>query len=129
MNCVKNQTNFSSIKLKSTALKCDLSFKIFNMITRIWHGRTTAKNADIYLEYIQETGLKDYLATVGNISAKILRKIDGEICHFYTITEWKDIESIINFAGNKYEKARYYPEDKEYLLELEGVVNHYETFY
>ncbi|MGI8580861.1 MAG: antibiotic biosynthesis monooxygenase [Chitinophagaceae bacterium] len=99
------------------------------MITRIWHGRTTAKNADIYLEYIQETGLKDYLATVGNISAKILRKIDGEICHFYTITEWKDIESIINFAGNKYEKARYYPEDKEYLLELEGVVNHYETFY
>ncbi len=99
------------------------------MITRIWHGRTTAKNADIYLEYIQETGLKDYLATGGIISAKILRKIDGEICHFYTITEWKDIESIINFAGNDYEKARYYPEDKEYLLEFEDAVNHYETFY
>ncbi len=99
------------------------------MITRIWHGRTTAKNANIYLEYIQETGLKDYMATVGIISAKILRKIDGDICHFYTITEWKDIQSIINFAGRDFEKARYYPEDKEYLLEFEEAVNHYETFY
>ncbi len=37
--------------------------------------------------------------------------------------------SIINFAGEDYEKARYYPEDKEYLLEFEEAVNHYETFY
>lgn len=99
------------------------------MITRIWHGRTNAENADTYLEYIQGTGLKDYLATAGIILAKILRKIDGDICHFYTITEWKDTESIINFAGNDYEKARYYPEDKEYLLEFEEAVNHDETFY
>lgn len=99
------------------------------MVTRIWHGRTTAKSADIYLEYIQKTGLKDYLATPGNISAKIIRRIDGDICHFYTITEWKDLESIKNFAGNDHEKARYYPEDKEYLLEFEETVNHYDTFY
>ncbi len=99
------------------------------MITRIWHDKTNANIADTYLEYVQKTGLKDYLATAGNISAKILRKIDGEICHFYTITEWKDMESIINFAGNGYEKARYYPEDKKYLLEFEEAVNHYETFY
>ncbi len=99
------------------------------MITRIWHGKTTSKDADTYLEYIQRTGLKDYLATAGIISAKILRKIDGDICHFYTVTEWKDIESIIDFAGNDYEKAKYYPEDKQYLLEFEDIVNHYETFY
>lgn len=99
------------------------------MITRIWHGRTKAKDADAYLEYIQETGLKDYLATAGNVSAKVLRKIDGDICHFCTITEWEDIESIISFAGYEYEKARYYPEDKEYLLEFEETVEHYETYY
>lgn len=99
------------------------------MITRIWHGKTIANKADTYLEYVQKTGLKDYLATPGNISAKILRRIDGDICHFYTITEWKDIESIINFAGNDYEKAKYYPEDKGYLLEFEEAVNHYDTFY
>ncbi len=98
------------------------------MITRIWHGKTKATDADVYLKYVQETGLKDYLATVGNISAKILRKIDGDICHFCTITEWKDIESIKKFAGNDYEKARYYTEDKKYLLEFEETVSHYETY-
>ncbi len=60
---------------------------------------------------------------------KIVLLTNDDICHFYTITEWKDIESIINFAGNDYEKARYYPEDKEYLIELEEPVNHYETYY
>lgn len=99
------------------------------MITRIWHGKTEAKHADSYLKFLKETGLKDYLATSGNISAKILRKIDGDICHFYTITEWKDLESIIMFAGYEYEKARYYPEDKEYLFEFEETVAHYETYY
>lgn len=99
------------------------------MITRIWHGRTKAKDADAYLEYVQGTGLKDYLATAGNVSAKVLRKIEGDICHFYTITEWKDLESIMRFAGDEYEKARYYPEDKEYLLECEETVQHYETYY
>lgn len=99
------------------------------MITRVWRGKTKAKDADPYLEYIQKTGLKDYLATAGNVSAKVLRKIQGDFCHFYTITEWKDIENIIIFAGADYSKARYYPEDKEYLLEFEETVEHYETYY
>jgi heme-degrading monooxygenase HmoA len=99
------------------------------MITRIWHGKTKATDAEIYLKYIRETGLKDYIETEGNISAKVLRNIEGDICHFYTITEWKDIESIKKFAGTDYKKARYYPEDKKYLLEFEEIVNHYETFY
>jgi hypothetical protein len=33
------------------------------------------------------------------------------------------------FAGNDLETARYYEEDKKYLLELEENVNHYETYY
>ncbi len=99
------------------------------MITRMWHGRTKAADADAYLKYIQETGLKDYAATAGNISAKILRNIDGDICHFYTLTEWEGLEAIVKFAGADYKKARYYPEDKKYLLELEAEVHHYETYY
>lgn len=104
-------------------------FNSIKMITRIWHGRTLAKDAEIYLDYILETVLKEYLSTEGIVSAKILRKIDGELSHFYTITEWKDIKSIINFTGNEYQKARYYPKNKEYLLEFEDAVEHYETFY
>ena len=99
------------------------------MITRIWHGVTKFQKADDYLRILQAMGLKDYLATPGIISARILRKIEDDVCHFYTITEWEDLESIRKFAGYYYEKARYYPEDKEYLLEFEENVEHYETYY
>jgi heme-degrading monooxygenase HmoA len=98
------------------------------MITRIWHGRTKVQDADAYLKYIQETGLRDYLSTAGNVSAKILRRIEKDICHFYTVTEWTDLDSIKRFAGDEYEKARYYPEDEKYLLEFEEKVYHYETY-
>lgn len=81
------------------------------MITRIWHGRTKIEHADVYLGYVRETGLKDYTSIPGNISAKILRRIENDVCHFYTITEWDSIESIKKFARENYEKAMYYPED------------------
>jgi heme-degrading monooxygenase HmoA len=64
----------------------------------------------------------------GNLSAKILRQINGDICHFLTITEWDSLESIKIFAGDDYEKARYYEEDEKYLLEFEEKITHYETF-
>lgn len=99
-----------------------------SVITRIWHGRTLAEHSDVYLEYVRQTGIKDYLNTPGILSARVLRRIEGTICHFWTITEWPDIESIIKFAGTDYEKAKYYPEDKKFLLELEDTVIHCETF-
>lgn len=99
------------------------------MITRIWHGRTKIEDADTYLDYIRKTGFAEYSSTPGNISARILRKTEGGICHFYTITEWDSIDSIRKFAGDDFEKAKYYEEDKKFLLEFEEKVNHYETFY
>jgi len=99
------------------------------MITRIWHGRTRAEDADSYLKFLQEKGIIDYLATQGNLSVRILRKIEKDVCHFYTVTEWQDVESIKKFAGDDYERAKYYPEDEGYLMEFEETVNHYETFY
>jgi heme-degrading monooxygenase HmoA len=98
------------------------------VITRIWHGITRAEHAEIYQTYVQETGLKDYQAVKGNLSVKILQRIEGDICHFLTITEWDSIDSIINFAGEDYERAKYYPEDEKYLLEFEEKVAHYETY-
>lgn len=98
------------------------------MITRIWHGITKAEDAEKYLKYIEETGLKDYKSIKGNLSTKILRRVENEVCHFLTITEWDSYESIIKFAGVDFEKARYYDEDQKYLLNFEDKVTHYETF-
>ncbi len=97
-------------------------------ITRIWHGTIKAEHADEYLKYVEETGLSDYQNVDGNLSTKVLRKIDVNICHFLTVTEWDSYKSIKKFAGEDFEKARYYPEDNKYLLEFEESVTHYETF-
>ncbi|AHF17148.1 hypothetical protein [Niabella soli] len=99
------------------------------MITRIWHGQTKADQADAYLNYIIHTGHTACISTIGNVSDKILRKVEGDICHFFTISEWMNKESVINFAGNDFEKARYFEKDKEYLLRLEKNVGLFETFY
>lgn len=97
-------------------------------ITRIWHGITKAEHADEYLAYVEATGLKDYKTVEGNLSVKLLRSIDGDQCHFLTVTEWDSYESIKKFAGADFEKAKYYPEDEKYLLKKEEKVRHYETF-
>lgn len=98
------------------------------IITRIWHGVTKAEDADKYINYLTNTGIADYKKTEGNLSVEILRRIENGICHFWTVTKWDSFESIKKFAGEDYEKARYYPEDADYLLELETNVIHCETF-
>ena len=97
-------------------------------ITRTWHGRTRTEHADEYLEFLERSGVPDYAKTEGNLSVKILRRIEGDVCHFWTVTEWDSVESMKKFAGEDFEKAKYYPEDRNYLLEFEPTVTHYETF-
>ncbi len=98
------------------------------IITRIWHGRTRSEHSDEYLEYVIETGVRGYKETPGNLSVEIWRRIDGDECHFWTVTKWDSFESLRKFAGEDIEKARYYPEDSKYLLEFETNVIHTETF-
>lgn len=96
------------------------------MIARIWHGIVPKEKANSYYNYLKHTGLKDYRDTPGNHSLQVLREEDDQHTHFLLITTWDSYKSIRNFAGDEFEKARYYPEDEEYLLELEPFVHHYE---
>jgi uncharacterized damage-inducible protein DinB len=98
------------------------------MITRIWHGQTKPENANNYLKFLLEEGTREYLQTEGNLDVKVWRKKEEQSCHFWTVTEWKDVASLRSFAGDDYEKAKYYPQDKDMLLEFEENVNHYECF-
>jgi heme-degrading monooxygenase HmoA len=99
-----------------------------NMIARMWHGRTKAADADKYLEYLNQSGIPDYRRTPGNFGAWVFRRIEGDVAHFITLTFWESREAIRAFAGDNIELARYYPEDKRYLLEFEPGVLHYEVF-
>lgn len=98
------------------------------MIARTWHGRTKTTDADTYLAYLFKTGIPGYRATAGNKGAWVLRRIEGDICHFTTLTFWESREAIKGFAGENIEVAHYYSEDKRYLLEFEPSVTHYEVF-
>jgi heme-degrading monooxygenase HmoA len=98
------------------------------MIARIWHGRTLASKSEEYLDILQRTGLADYKAVPGNKGAYILRRIEGEEAHFITLTFWESKQAIEGFAGSDIEKSKYYPEDKDFLLEFEPTVTHYEVF-
>jgi heme-degrading monooxygenase HmoA len=97
------------------------------MIARVWHGVTAAAKADRYLEYLQQTGIPDYQATAGNLGVYVLRRIEEDTAHFQLISLWESFEAIKNFAGMELEKAKYYPQDAEFLVELEENVTHYEV--
>jgi len=97
------------------------------MIARTWHGRVPPAKADAYHEYLLRTGVGDYAGTPGNRGVHVLRRVEGEVAHFLLITFWESWDAIRRFAGEDYERARYYPEDDDFLLEREPFVTHYEV--
>ena len=98
------------------------------MIARIWHGRTNATDFDDYTKFMKEKAVADYQSTPGFVKLSFLRRLEGEKAHFTLITYWENLEVIKNFAGEDYEKAKYYAEDQDYLLEFEEKVVHHEVF-
>ncbi len=97
------------------------------MIARIWHGRTNIPQADSYVDFLKQTGIPDYLGTDGNRGVLLLRRLVEDEAHFLLISYWDSEQAIRRFAGSDIEKARYYPDDKDYLLEFEPTVSHYEV--
>ena len=95
------------------------------MIARTWHGRVPLAKAAAYEAYLRETGLADYGRVPGNRGVYLLRRDEGDVTHFTTLTFWDSVDAIRAFAGADYERARYYPEDDAYLLEREPLVTHY----
>ena len=98
------------------------------MIIRIWHGKIKTSDAETYRDFIFRSGIPDYLATPGNKGAQYWQKTEGEITHVWTASWWDNLKSIEGFAGKDIEKAHYYEEDKNWLLEFEPGVVHYEVF-
>jgi hypothetical protein len=97
------------------------------MIARMWHGMLLKENAENYHLYLLKTGLPDYKAVEGNRGVFLFRRDKDRISHFYTISLWDDLRPIEVFAGKDYLNARYYPGDKDFLLEFESEVVHFDV--
>jgi heme-degrading monooxygenase HmoA len=97
------------------------------MIVRLWHGCVPTPKALAYRKFLNEHAIPDYRSVGGNISVHILERREGDITHFITMTFWENMEAIRGFAGDEVEVAKYYPEDKDFLLDFEPTVTHYEV--
>ena len=97
------------------------------MICRIWHGRTPRNKADAYAVFLSERAIPDYRSVAGNLSVQVLRRDDPEVTHFLTVTLWESEASIRGFAGDDLLTAKYYDEDRDFLLEFEPQVQHFDV--
>ena len=97
------------------------------MVVRMWHGRVPSAKAQAYREFLNRRAIADYQAVPGNISVHILERYEGDIAHFITLTFWANMNVIRGFAGEDVERAKYYAEDRDFLLEFEPNVVHYEV--
>ena len=97
------------------------------MIVRMWHGRVPTSKAQVYRAFLNERAIPDYQSVEGNLSVFILEREEGEVTHFITMTHWESLDVIKGFAGDDAELAKYYPEDKDFLLEFEPRVVHYKV--
>lgn len=97
------------------------------MIARTWHGITPAAKADAYYDYLEESGVREYRRTKGNLGVYVLRRVTGDRADFLLISLWDSYDSIRAFAGSDLEKARYFPKDRDFLLEFEPNVTHYDV--
>jgi len=97
------------------------------MIARVWHGVVPADKSEEYLDYVNGTGVPGLSSTPGNLGVMVFRRVEQGRVHFVLTSFWQSYEAISEFAGPDIKLARYYPEDEEYLIELESNVTHYEV--
>lgn len=97
------------------------------MIARTWHGTVPASLADAYHEFLLQIAVPDYRQTPGNLGVYVLRRAEGDVAHVLLLTLWESRDAIRAFAGDDIDRARYYPEDPDYLIEMEPTVTHYEV--
>lgn len=97
------------------------------MLARTWHGIVPLVKADEYYGYVMRIGVRDYKATPGNLGVHVFRRIEKDRAHFVLVSYWESLDAIRKYAGDDVEAAKYYPEDREYLIEIEPRVTHYEV--
>jgi heme-degrading monooxygenase HmoA len=78
------------------------------------------------LRFPECEAIPDDRAVPGNLAVYILRRDEGDKTHFLTLTFWESLQAIQGFAGEPAERAKYYPEDRDCLLEFEPKVQHWE---
>ena len=95
------------------------------IVVRIWHGRVPRGKAEAYRDFLVRRAVPDYESVEGNLGVEILMAEEGDVADFLVLSYWESMDAVRRFAGEDYERAKYYEEDKDFLLEFEPYVRHY----
>jgi heme-degrading monooxygenase HmoA len=96
------------------------------MVARIWHGRTPTEKADEYRQYLFDAGVKKIATLPGNRGVQMMMSRTAEQGEFMVISYWDSIDAIKGYAGAEYTKVHDLPRDKEFLIDQETLVRHFE---
>ncbi|WP_322919694.1 hypothetical protein [Nocardioides renjunii] len=98
------------------------------MILRRWRGAVRPEDAEDYLRHQDETGVREYRGTLGNLGALVLRRDrpDG-LVEVVALSLWRSMEGVRRFAGDEPEVAVFYPGDDDLLAEKDAHVDHFEV--
>jgi heme-degrading monooxygenase HmoA len=99
------------------------------MIGRIWHGWTTADNADAYETVLRGEVLPGIAAmnVVGYRGAEVFRRtLDSGEVEFVTIMRFDSIDAVKRFVGDDYEVAHVPRRAREVLSHWDERSQHYE---
>lgn len=99
------------------------------MISRIWHGWTTLRNADKYEGLLKEeifVGIKSKHIR-GLKSMQLLRRTIGAEVEFITIMLFDSLDAVREFAGKDYEVAVVPDSARAVLSHFDERSQHYEV--
>ncbi len=99
------------------------------MISRIWRGWTTSRNADAYEALLKAeifTGIIDRGIT-GFQGIDLLRREVEEGVEFVTIMWFDSLLAVQTFAGEDYEQAVVPPRARQLLIRFDERSAHYEV--
>ncbi|HVN58942.1 MAG TPA: hypothetical protein VMT63_11630 [Bacteroidales bacterium] len=97
------------------------------MISRIWHGYTTKRNADTYENLLKSeifVGIKNRNITGYRGIQLLRRELDSET-EFITIMWFDSLDSVKIFAGPEYEKAVVPEKAQKVLKRFDPASQHY----
>jgi heme-degrading monooxygenase HmoA len=97
------------------------------VITRVWRGWASGSGADRYQHHYETAVLPELRAIPGFRGARLLRRLDGELTEFVSLTDFDDLDAVRAFAGDDPGVAVVAPEARAVLVRFEERVAHYEV--
>jgi DNA-binding response OmpR family regulator/heme-degrading monooxygenase HmoA len=94
------------------------------VIIRVFRGQVQPGMADEFARVLDEQAIPRFNSLPGIIAVNIGRPTDSNPDEFLVTTVWRDIESLKEFAGDRWYEAKITPEERPLLRQT--FVHHYE---